>query len=201
MRIEKKLRKLQDNLRNSGWRIQWIPWQDSGKPEYVFNTRLTYFLIVLGLGMFFGGIFLIAKISSDSKFISIAAFNPVWIGVGVTIFGMTILIGSRVVAAYQKQKGWIKIEATCIDREVVAGKDYSGDNNGTVFWDYRLLCVFYFNGRQYKVTPESSEIVGFGTENSVNEYLDSRISSENKCFLYIDPRNPRHAIFDCKQIM
>lgn len=186
MWVEKKIRNLQDSMRNSGWRIQWIPWQDSGKPEYVFNTRLTLFLIIVGIGMFFGGIFL-------------SKFNPSWFGIGVIVFGLFILFGSRVVAAYQKQKGWIKVEATCIDREVAAGRDYSGDGNGTVFWEYRLICVFNFNGKQYRVTPESSKIIGFNTENEVNEYLDSKISFENKCFLYIDPNNPLHAVLDRKQ--
>ena len=199
MLIEKKLRNLQDNSRNSGWRIQWIPWQASGKPEYVYNTRLTLFLIIIGIVMFFGGILLIAKLDSDPKFISIAKFNHTWIGIGVSVFGMIVLFGSRVVAAYQKQKGWIKVEAVCIDREVASGRDYSGDSNGTIYWDFRLLCVFKFNGKQYKVTPESSKIVGFGTEDGVNEYLNSRISSDNKCFIYINPNNPLHAVFDRKQ--
>lgn len=161
MWFEKKVRNLQDSMRNIGWRIQWVPWQDSGKPEYVFNTPLTLFLIIVGIGMFFDGILLTTKVVDAPKFVPISKFNHTWIGIGVIVFGLLVLFVSRIVAAYQKQKEWIKVEATCIDREVAAGRDYSGDGNGTVYWEYRLLCVFNFNGKQYRVTPESSKIVGF----------------------------------------
>lgn len=41
------LRKMQEMARNAGWRIKWIPWQEPGKVEMVYNTPLT---LVTGLG-------------------------------------------------------------------------------------------------------------------------------------------------------
>ena len=147
--------------------------------------------------IFLGGLPLAHILVDDIEFLTIKKYDPTWLGIGIMVFGLLILFVSRIVAAYQKQKGWVKVEATCIDREVGAGRDSEGD----VFWDYRLLCVFNYNGKEYKVTPVHSKVVGFNKEHQVNSYLNSRITIENKCFLYVDPENPLHAVFDRKQKM
>ena len=198
MKIEKKLREVQDNVRNAGWRIQWIPWQQVGKLEYVFNTRMTHILNILGIGLFLTGIVLAVNVSEFAKNTLLQVSNPVWIGIGVSVLGLMVLFGGRVLAAYQKQKGWTPIEATCIDKEVAEGVSY-GDGHPSSCWDYRILCVFKYKGKRYEVTPECSRMIGFNTKGGVENYLNDRIAPDGKCILYIDPNNPLHAVFDKKQ--
>lgn len=38
MGVQTLVRNLQDKARNAGWRIQRIPRQEPGRPEYVYNT-------------------------------------------------------------------------------------------------------------------------------------------------------------------
>jgi hypothetical protein len=198
MEIEKKLRNLQDNLRNKGFRIQWIPWQEKGKPEYVYNSPLTHIFNIAGLVLFFAGIVFAAGIYEIWQNEYLSGINPSLPGIFISVSGMFFLLSGRIVAAFQKQKGWVRIEADCIDRETAQAFHLSGRGSKSKTWTYRLLCTFYFNGRKYIVTPENSKIISFNTKNQAENYLESRISTDNKCFLYIDPQNPLHAVFDRK---
>ncbi|MDY0362391.1 MAG: hypothetical protein RBR08_13140 [Desulforegulaceae bacterium] len=194
-----KLRNLQDTLRNKGFRIQWIPWQEKGKPEYVYNSPLTHIFNIVGLALFFMGIVSAAGIFEIWQNEYLSGINPSLPGIFISVSGIFFLLSGRIVAAVQKQKGWVKIEAQCIDWEVAQYSHLSRNGRRVKNWTYRLLCTFYFNGRKYTVTPENSKIIAFNTKKQAENYLESRISTDNKCFLYIDPQNPLHAVFDRKQ--
>lgn len=180
MGVQQKLRDVQDNLRNAGWRIQWIPWQEPGKPEVIKPNNP---LPLLGIVMFIGGI-------------ALAVGNEtVWLGIGVAITGLTIAMSGSILSATNQYSKWVKItDAKVIDREVGEALGDSDSPSSTV-WVYRLLAEFTYDGQAYRVTPESSHFIAFNTEHAVNEYLDQCITVDRYCTLWVDPNNPRHAIF------
>ena len=100
-------------------------------------------------------------------------------------------------SAYQVQAGWILIDARCIDREIREYEKEPGDITST--WGYRLVCVFSYEGNEYKVTPEPSHLSGFSSEIQVEKYLNERIQANGSCQLWIDPKNPLRTIFHKKR--
>jgi hypothetical protein len=188
--LENKLRDLQDNIRNAGWRIQHIPWQPEGKLEvYKPGNLLTWFLILSGFVCFFGG----AILFSPSGF-------PVWIGIAVMILGLVLLITSRFSAGRHQYDDFVSVEAICLDREVQEFED--PDSVGSLikntFWEPRILCEYRYKGKRYRVTPIVVITVAFHTDEGVTKFLDERINGEGKCRLWINPMNPLHTVFHLK---
>ena len=185
MNIQKELRNLQNQCRNAGWRIQWIPWQEPGKPEVIHNPAgLIGAVIFVGIiGFFIFGQRLISDITiSVNTMIAIALT-----GLGITFF--SILFSS-----FKKQFYWKPLEAVCVDREIRQGVHYSGKRKSIV-WVYRLVCIFNFQGNDYTVTPESSHLVNFNSEQKAQMYLNKRIQPDGRCRLWINPENPLQTIF------
>jgi len=188
--IEEKLREFQDTQRDAGWRIKWIPWQEPGRPEYVYNTPLTTLMAFCGVAMFVISLVTIAKTNNPSKELIIIA-----------LVGLIIAMLSRILATRLKQKGWIKIRAVCLDREIQKGLANVGQGrkNVAVVFGFRLLCSFEYLGNKYIVTPEYSEMTNFNSADDTNQYLSERIGSDGNCILWIDPRNPLHTVFHKKK--
>jgi hypothetical protein len=187
MKIENSLRDYQDRLRDEGWRIKWIPWQEPGRPEYVYNTPLTLFTGLGGAALFTGAVIWMV-VSKDIGWPLFAA----------AIAGLAIAISGRFYAAFRKQYKWACINATCIDREIRQCSVFSEGNTKYV-WEFRVVCKFMFNGKEFKVTPEASHIMAFNSSDAVSQYLNEKIKPDCKCRLWIDPGNPLHAVFDKKQ--
>ena len=187
MKIENKLRNFQDQIRDAGWRIKWIPWQEQGRPEYVYNTPFTLITGLGGAALFIGALIWLMVLKSAQPLALAAA-----------AVGLLMIIFGRIYAAFNKQSDWICIDAACIEREIKQCEFYSEGNMNYV-WEYRVLCEFTFNGRKYRVTPEASHIMSFVTESGAQDYLNERIQPDGKCRLWIDPRNPVHGVFDKKQ--
>ncbi len=198
MVLQKKLRDIQDRVRNAGWRIKSIPWQESGRPEYVYNTPLTLVTGFGGAALFIGAaghvFFPIFRSGKNPE----PAPEELYVTIGVAISGLAIILLGRLWAAISKQAGWQKVTACCIDREIQKRYSYSGGKRSTS-WEYRLLCTFHFNYRSYEVTPEASHTVAFMSERKVEEYLEERIRPDGTCRLWIDLKNPLHAVFHKKQ--
>ena len=190
--IEEKLRKFQDNQRDVGWRIKWIPWQEPGKPEYVYNTSLTTALAFCGMAMFIVSLLRIMKTQNPSRELIVIA-----------VIGFIILLLSRFLAARLKQKDWVDVKAVCIDREIQGGLANLGKKRSDIIhvFGFRLLCSFEYIGKKYTVTPEFSEVTSFNSADDTNQYLNERIGSDGSCILWIDPKNPLHAVFHKKQII
>jgi hypothetical protein len=104
----------------------------------------------------------------------------------------------RIYAAFNKQGGWVQLTARCIDREIQE-RHYPGKGNVKIVWECRLLCEFNHDGTEYRVTPEISHIAGFQSQDTAQKYLTERIRPDGTSSLWIDPRNPLHAVFDKKQ--
>jgi len=192
MRIEKKLRHLQDNLRNAGWRIQHIPWQPEGKLEvYGPSSALQWLLILAGFGGFLGGIPLISN-----RVVS----TPV--GIGIMLGGLLLLFLSRFATGYRLYRHYVRVEAKCIDREVLEYEDpdSAGSLTKNTFWAPRILCEYRYNGQTYRVTPIIVKTVAFNTESRVHKFLDDRIDPDGNCTLWINPETPLQTFLHQKPV-
>lgn len=192
MGLQRKLRNLQDKLRNEGWRIEYIPWQEDGKPEYVFNSPTTYIMIIIGLACFFGGIVLMGN-----QTVSIP------VGIGIIIAGLLVLLASRFAAGYIMYRGFIQVQATCIDREVREIEDPESKSSLTriTYWYPRILCEYDYEGQTYRVTPVIAKTIASNNEESVNGFLDARIGPDKRCTLWINPKNPLQTVLHKKPLM
>ena len=186
MSSREKLRDVQDRTRNQGWRIEWIPWQDPGRAEYVHNTPLTLCTGFGGAALFFVSVYLL--ISGHAQGTALA----------VGLSGLVLIFAGRLYAAFNKQAGWIRLTAQCIDREIHECH-FPSKGNRKIVWEYRLLCTFTRNGSEYRVTPEASHTAGFRSQDLARKYLDERIGPDGTCRVWVDPGNPLHAVFDHKQ--
>ncbi|SLM28495.1 conserved hypothetical protein [Desulfamplus magnetovallimortis] len=187
---EKKLRKIQDNIRNSGWRIQHIPWQPEGKLEmYNPGSPLAWFAIIAGFFCFFGGPFTF----SYQRF-------PVWVGISIMVTGLALLMSSRFIAGRDLYGKFVAVEGKCIDREVQEFEDIDTDGNliRNTFWASRILCEFEYQGVAYQVTPIIVKMVACSREEEANQFLDERIGDGGRCILWINPDNPLHCVFHKK---
>jgi hypothetical protein len=201
MSLKKNLRELQDHVRDSGWRISWITWQETNRPEFVYNTPLTY---ATGCG---GALIFIGSISSlfvmpDEILEKINEFaNPIVLVLSIAFSGLLIAILGRLYAAWHKQSGWVKISATCIDQEVQKRKAKTGNHTFTDVWLCRLHCTFNYKGKNYEVTPETHHVVNFSSQEKAEQFLESSISNNGICSLFINPQNPLQANFVKKQLI
>lgn len=188
----KQLRKFQDNMRNSGWRIQHISWLPDDKVEtYNPKSPVTWFLIIAGLFCFLGSpVLLSQQIFSTGIIISIM------------IFGLVLLMSSRFAAGYFRYGHFVPVEAVCMDREIREYKDPDSMEafNNITFWQPRILCAFEFQNKTYKVTPIIVKINAFRKEETAKKFLDKRIDENGKCTLWINPKNPLHTVFHKKPI-
>jgi hypothetical protein len=187
LNINNRLRDFQDKVRDSGWRIKWIPWQEHGRAEYIYNTPLTLFTGLGGAALFLGSVVYLLFFKQFQ-----------WPILAIGLAGLVMIFLGRIYASFNKQTGWLQLTARCIDREIQERR-YPGKGNIKIIWEYRLLCEFNYDGTEYRVTPETSHIAGFQSQDLAQRYLSERIRSDGTCKLWIDPRNLLHAVFDKKQ--
>ena len=189
MRFQKKLRGMQDRLRNAGWRIQWIPWQLPDTPEFICSP-----IGLLGAAIFVGTIvvFLFVGHRSDSsRTISVNVM------IVTAAAGLIIALIGILYSALKKQAGWTRIDATCLGREI---REVAGDPDDIKpVWAYRLVCRFIYNEKTYTVTPEYSHAINFRSAQHVEQYLNERIQPDGRCHLWINPHNPLQTIFHKKR--
>lgn len=187
MLFQKRLRNIQDNLRNSGWRIQWIPWWEPDKPE-VISPKNPFPVIGVAIfcGVFFWNNFSFFGLTLSVKHI-----------IAIAILGLAIIMLGIISSALQIQSGWKRIDARCIDREI--GEFAKEPGVITSSWGYRLICAFSFGGKEYIVTPESTNLVSFNSKQNVEKYLNKKISHDGSCQLWINPKNPLQTVFHKKK--
>lgn len=178
---------MQDQLRNAGWRIQWIPWWEPDKPE-IINQKNPISLI--GVVVFIEVLFW-----NNYSFFGVT-LTTIQI-IAIALSGLCITLLGTILSAFQIQSGWKRIDAKCIDRDI---REYEKDPGDiTTSWGYRLICTFNFDGNDYKVTPELPNLQGFNSKQKVEKYLNEKISQTGFCQLWINPRNPLQTVFHKKR--
>ena len=177
------LRRMQDENRNAGWRIQWIPSQPLGRPEYVYNTPLTTSVQLLGMALFFVGS--TCLIVSKSRTVA-------WLVLSVMGFGLILL--ARLYAAWHKHRDWICIPAHCLDREVRLRRN-TYRSGASQIWEIRLLCEFSISGKTYRATPQTSHTLAFRSKEEAEKHLEKFILPDGRCKLWVRPQNPLEASF------
>ena len=190
MKLEKKLRTIQDNLRNAGWRIQHIPWQPKGKLEwYGPDNFLSWLLILAGFAGFFGGIPLLSN-----NMVSTPA------GIAIMISGLALLFLSRFSTGYFLYRSYVRVDARCLDREIQEFEDFesSGSLIKKTFWAPRLLCEYTYKGQNYTVTPIIVKMTAFNKKGDVERFLEQRIDLQHHCTLWINPKVPLQTFFRVK---
>ena len=88
---------------------------------------------------------------------------------------------------------------SAVYKSEIQERQYPHRGNVKTVREERLLCEFTHNGSEYRVTPEASHIAGFQSQYLLQEHLSDRIHPDYTCELWVDPRNPLHAVFDKKQ--
>ena len=184
--MEKRIRKWQDAIRDHHWRIKNIPWQEDGRPEYIYNTHLTLFTGLGGALLFVVSSLLVASGIFPFRLLVVA------------VLGLLIIVLGRIYAAWHKYRKWQQVRATCLDREL---KEYEAPSRISRHrthkrWTYRLLCQFWHNGKHYTVTPTTTHIITFNSQKGLEKYLYKRIGSDNTCTLWFNPENPLQCCFD-----
>ena len=188
MKTIESLRNVQDSNRDEGWRIKWIPWQEPGQLEFVYNTPLTTVAGIAGFLLFLGAL----------GYYLLHGGSP-WI-LGVAGLGWVLLMLGRFYAAWHKQRGWSRVRARCVDREL---REFSNIYvaNSLKNWQFRLLCEYEFEGMTVRVTPEPSRLLAFRSGEEAQKYLAEHIAANSDCALWINLRNPRQASFPDRKKM
>ncbi|HEY1664003.1 MAG TPA: hypothetical protein VGI03_16410 [Verrucomicrobiae bacterium] len=168
--IETRLQKFQGRFDNTGWRIPLVTY-DGPKKNWPVLVGAIVFLI--------GFVLCFHTRQPVYLFVALPGFA----------FGM---IGSLIFAKL-KRRGWVKMPAVCVDREIRTIHVPDG-----VTWSFRLLCRFALDGKDYSVTPYFWK--GFISENAINKFLAAKIRDDGNCFLYVNPKNPLQADFAAEDV-
>ena len=125
------------------------------------------------------------------------------VGIGIVIAGLLMLLASRFAAGYIMYRGFIPVQATCIDREVREFEDPHSKSSlkRITYWYPRILCEYYYEGQTYRVTPVIAKTTASGNEESAKNFLDVRIGPDKRCTLWINPKNPLQTVFHKKPLM
>ncbi|MBU1106832.1 MAG: hypothetical protein KKB51_09215 [Candidatus Riflebacteria bacterium] len=164
--------------KNGEWRIKPIPFRD---PNAMMETNWGAFL---GALLFIGGIF--AGIKIKALFV-------------VSIFGLIVGLVSILFRGRIARRNWKKVLANCIDKEWKSVFGAPGQGGGTrKTWTFLFLCEFEMDGKYYTVTPDYWST--FVSEGRVQGFLEKVISSDGKCQLWVNPKNPLQTELIAKDI-
>jgi hypothetical protein len=161
-------RTFQDDMRNRGWRIAWIP-HDDGTKLIWYPTN---WWALAGAAGFLGGLGLMT-----------VAVVP---GLATSIGSLALMLFAIWRPARRRRRNWVQTTANCVDleRRPVLGRDLNEHG-----WEARMTCEFEFHGQSYRATPVV-HYRGFRNESRLLEYLASHIANDGRCRLYINPANP-----------
>jgi hypothetical protein len=166
-----RLREFQDHASNVGWRIQLIPFDDTSRPMMI----QTNWYAVIGMIFFLGGIgFYFRKYEG--------------IYLGISIGGFCFACAGLLFAGKAKRRGWLRVNAVCVDREIQRVSTPGPRAAGGYTWVFRLVCKFELDGKEFTVTPGFWR--SFGSAEGLDLFLNKFISGDGACLLHVNPRNP-----------
>ena len=191
------IRKYQDDLKNRGWRIQWIPWQKPGETIRVHSSPVSIALALTGVALFLASMFL-AVLGSQGRnpFPELSLSHLLIFGV----MGLGLALLSTIIARNAATHDWVRVPAKCVDREFVSLRPIRQINmqKPRIVWICRILCELVYKQSEYRVTPYTQQTFAFSSKEKAEKYLNERIADNGDCFLWIDPRNPLRAHFHNK---
>jgi hypothetical protein len=131
----------------------------------------------LGALLFIGGIFAGLKVK--------ALFS-------ISVSGLVLALASILFRGQIIRKNLKKVLAQCTDKEWKSIIGAPGQRGGVrEVWTFQLLCEFEIAGKQYTVTPGYWST--FISEDRLQNFLDQVISRDEKCQLWVNPKNPLQA--------
>ncbi len=161
----------EDKSEITEWRIKTIHFRD---PNAMMETNWG---ALLGALLFIGGIFAGFKVK---------AMFP------ISFFGLVLGLVSILFKGRIIRRNWVKILAQCTDKEWKSVLGAPGRNGGvSKTWIFQLLCEFELDGKRYTVTPGYWST--FFSESQLQKFLNKVISPEDKCQLWVNPKNPLQA--------
>ncbi|MGB5444164.1 MAG: hypothetical protein WBM99_01550 [Psychromonas sp.] len=164
----KSAEKLSQNLQ---WRIKPIPFRDP------YSKMKTNWGALFGALLFVVGIFAGFKI--EALFI-------------VSLLGFVLMLVCIFLKGRILRRNWVKVLAQCTDKEWKPVLGAAGRNGGvSKTWAFQLLCEFELNGTRYTVTPGYWST--FISESRLQTFLGKVTSSDGKCLLWVNPKNPLQA--------
>lgn len=176
MSFSDKLKDLQQNNANRGWRIPYIAHAKDGELETLTPLNLPGWLALVGLAGIPTGFYIIVDTESLQPGMIILALSVVW-----TI--ACILLRNR-----WRKRGWVQVQAQCIDKDI---KRLLNSGAGRA-WDARILCEFEHDGATVRCTPRVYWST-FKSEGLVMQFLEERIGSDGRCTLLINPKIPQQS--------
>src|SRR5262245_1025793 len=102
------LREFQDEMRNRGWRIQHIPWDDPSKPMAI---KTNYPALVGALGFLTGIGVLLYGLANQREPLLLT-------GLGAAVASLLLMLAAVFLAGRFRRRGWVQVRAKCLDREV-----------------------------------------------------------------------------------
>ncbi len=157
-----------DSSEKNEWRIRPIHHRDP------YAKMKTNWGALLGALLFMVGIFAGLKVG--------ALFS-------ISIFGLALALVSILLRGRRVRKNWTKVHAQCTDREWKKVLGAPSQHGGVrLAWTFQLLCEFEWEGARYTVTPEYWST--FISEGRLLKFLDTVISKNGACQLWVNPKNP-----------
>ncbi len=163
-------------------RIEFLTWP---RKMGIYQTPLTLFTGLGGAAIFIGSIVALLVYRQPKSVLIFGVGGLIMAGLG------------RVYAAWHEQRDWVEVQAKCIDLEYEAipnGHDMRNEQ-----WIFRTLCEYSRNGKTHQITPSSSNMTGFTSEDGLKSYLDETMSDSGQCTLWINPNNPREGLYHEKK--
>jgi hypothetical protein len=161
----------EDSSDKSQWRIKTIPFRD---PVAKMETNW---------GALFGALLFVAGGVAGLKVKALFS---------ISFFGLVLALVCIFFQGRLVRRNWEKVSAQCIDKEwkrVLGKPGLKGGVRET--WAFQLLCEFELEGKLYTVTPGYwSTFISAGR---LEKFLDRVLSSDGKCQLWVNPKNPLQA--------
>ena len=163
-------------------RIEFLTWP---RKMGIYQTPLTLFTGLGGAAIFIGSIVALLVYRQPKSVLIFGVGGLIMAGLG------------RVYAAWHEQRDWVEVKAKCIDLEYEAIPN--GPEMRNEQWIFRILCEYTKKGKTHQITPSSSYLTGFTSEDELKSYLDETINNSGQCTLWVNPNNPREGLFDQKK--
>ena len=182
MKLQSKLRDIQDRSINRNWRIDFISWAEDNKPMLNRIENPMGILPLFGMLLFLAGFGYLIVHGGSVENLSVP--------ISACIAGVSIAITGSILHEKMRKKKWVTVNAECLDYEIQFGRT---PQNGHI-WALRALCRFEFDGKQVLCTPEMTWSKRKGEEWK-HHFISENETTGASCQLLFNPGNPKETEF------